>query len=1005
MNKTKFKLLMFINVMILITLSFTLKVNAVVATAPIVTTNAVVTNLLDVSVTVGGEVTSDGGATVTERGVCYATTSTPTILNSKVICSGTTGSFTVDLSGLTQTTTYYMRAYAINSKGTSYGSDVSFTTPTPIPRCEITASTGNITSVSSIKYTVTFYGDVTGFDATDIIVTNGINGTFTALSGNTYTLIVTNNGNCTQTVTVNAGVCTNIWGNSNTSGSKTVIIDTSHVGERLQEMPVGTKIMFGGRQFALLDPSTGYVVSQKNVAEMAFDADDTILFNPSDSNNIGYYLNNTYYSTFTAADQALIQDSTWYRGYNGSEATEMASSPAEPVTAKVGLLRETEYATAKTAGIFPSSGDYAQWWLLTPVSATTWVDYVYRDGMLDFSPTSSIFGVRPSFRISTSIIFTRDDYSGIYYYDLEAPINKTVSGLNIGNTIMFHGEAWRVVSPSTGLVVSDRIIETRAFDTTTIPYTQIFDPAGTTYGTDNIGYYLNNAYYNTFTIEEKTLIKDTIWNINTDVGTRPPQNTSFPNPTAKIGLLTESEYATAKTAGIFPSDGEYASWWMITPYASDARYVRHVYSGGWVGSEYANLTFGVRPTFQILESQNVVSTEPGVYRIFDNVVQTVPIVEIGLPSVTTTKAGPTTYTAVYTGADTVTLVEGNITLNKTGTANGTITVTNGTTNTPTVTISSITGDGTLGISIAAGTASNAEGTSAGAGPSTTFIVDNTSPTVTVAANTSDTTIESSVIYTFEFSQIVTGFDITDITVTNGTKGTFTAVDGNTYTLVVTNSGACTQTVTVEAGVCIDVATNPNTSGSKVIIIVNVPMTKIQDMAAGSRIIFSDRQWIVIDQATGLLVSPKSISRKAFDVDNTQIYSPSDNNNIGYYLNNTYYNTFTVAQKAIIKDSTWNIGNESNETGSSVTTKIGLLRESEYNAAKTAGIFNAGGEYATWWLITPYSSDGTNVRIVSYNGTASSNGASSTSGLRPALRILETTYFFRDTFSGVYYYPQ
>ncbi|HCC07470.1 MAG TPA: hypothetical protein DEP72_04860 [Clostridiales bacterium] len=284
-------------------------------------------------------------------------------------------------------------------------------------------------------------------------------------------------------------------------------------------------------------------------------------------------------------------------------------------------------------------------------------------------------------------------------------------------------------------------------------------------------------------------------------------------------------------------------------------------------------------------------------------------------------------------------------------------------------------------------------------------IDTTSPTVTVTANTSDTTIESSIIYTFEFSEAVTGFAITDVTVTNGTKGTFTAVDGDTYTLNVTNSGACTQTVIVGAGVCIDAATNSNISGSKIITIVNASMTKIQDMAAGSKVIFSDRQWTVIDQATGLLVSTKSISRKAFDADNTQTYNTSDNNNIGYYLNNTYYDTFTEAQKSIIKDNTWNIGNESNEIGSSVTSKIGLLRESEYNAAKAAGIFKATGEYAQWWLITPYSSIGTNTRVVSNNGTVSSNGASSTSGLRPALRILETTYFYRDTFSGVYYYPQ
>ncbi|HCC07468.1 MAG TPA: hypothetical protein DEP72_04850, partial [Clostridiales bacterium] len=92
------------------------------------------------------------------------------------------------------------------------------------------------------------------------------------------------------------------------------------------------------------------------------------------------------------------------------------------------------------------------------------------------------------------------------------------------------------------------------------------------------------------------------------------------------------------------------------------------------------------------------------------------------------------------------------------------------------------------------------------------------PTVTVTANTTDTTAASSIIYTMQFSETVTGFDINDVTVNIGTKGTFTAVDGDTYTLVVTNTGSCTQIVTVEAGVCIDAGGNANTAGSKTITI-------------------------------------------------------------------------------------------------------------------------------------------------------------------------------------------
>ena len=76
-----------------------------------------------------GYVTSDGGAAVTERGVCYGTEANPTVSGSKVTATGTTGSYACSLTGLADGTTYYVRAYATNSKGTAYGDAVTFTTP------------------------------------------------------------------------------------------------------------------------------------------------------------------------------------------------------------------------------------------------------------------------------------------------------------------------------------------------------------------------------------------------------------------------------------------------------------------------------------------------------------------------------------------------------------------------------------------------------------------------------------------------------------------------------------------------------------------------------------------------------------------------------------------------------------------------------------------------------------------------------------------------------------
>ena len=79
----------------------------------------------------GGTVSNDGGGNITARGIVWSTTQNPTIVVTTKTSDGTgTGSFTSNLSNLIQNTTYYLRAYATNSSGTSYGNEISITTQT-----------------------------------------------------------------------------------------------------------------------------------------------------------------------------------------------------------------------------------------------------------------------------------------------------------------------------------------------------------------------------------------------------------------------------------------------------------------------------------------------------------------------------------------------------------------------------------------------------------------------------------------------------------------------------------------------------------------------------------------------------------------------------------------------------------------------------------------------------------------------------------------------------------
>lgn len=91
-------------------------------------TTAEVTEITQTSALSGGNITDDGGAPVTARGVCWSTNQNPTIDDNKTEDGDGIGNFTSTISDLVPGTTYYVRAYATNSGGTGYGNAVSFIT-------------------------------------------------------------------------------------------------------------------------------------------------------------------------------------------------------------------------------------------------------------------------------------------------------------------------------------------------------------------------------------------------------------------------------------------------------------------------------------------------------------------------------------------------------------------------------------------------------------------------------------------------------------------------------------------------------------------------------------------------------------------------------------------------------------------------------------------------------------------------------------------------------------
>lgn len=144
--------------------------SCVAITPPTVAATTTVTSIGPTTATSGGNVTSDSGNAVTARGVCWGTTSGPTIALATKTTNGTgTGIFTSNLTDLIGSTLYYVRAYATNGGGTTYGTEVSFTTTAnPLPTLAATSAASAILST-----TATSGGNVTN-EGTSAVTAKGV---------------------------------------------------------------------------------------------------------------------------------------------------------------------------------------------------------------------------------------------------------------------------------------------------------------------------------------------------------------------------------------------------------------------------------------------------------------------------------------------------------------------------------------------------------------------------------------------------------------------------------------------------------------------------------------------------------------------------------------------------------------------------------------------------------------------------------------------------------------
>ena len=214
---------------------------------------------------------------------------------------------------------------------------------------------------------------------------------------------------------------------------------------------------------------------------------------------------------------------------------------------------------------------------------------------------------------------------------------------------------------------------------------------------------------------------------------------------------------------------------------------------------------------------------------------TPPTISVSSPSASYTTGGPIDYTVTYADANfaSSSLVASDITLDQTGTANGQVSV-SGSGLSYTVAIGGIAGDGTLGISIAAGTATDLASNKAPAsGPSASFTVNNTPPTISISPPSESYTAGGPIDYTVTYADAnfaSSNLVASDITLDEtGTANGQVSVSGSglSYTVAIGGiTGDGTLGISIAAGTATDLAGNkaPASGTSASFTVNNTPPT-------------------------------------------------------------------------------------------------------------------------------------------------------------------------------------
>lgn len=272
------------------------------AVQPTVATNSI-SSITGTSAIVSSEVLTDGGASITERGICWSINENPTLNENKITGGSGTGEYQCSITGLANGTTYHVRAYAINSAGTAYGTDKTFTTHS-LP----TVTTSDATSITT---TAALTGGNVTSDGGSTITVRGV--CWSTTQNPTLTNTFTSNGIGTGVFTSNIS---NLTPNTNyyLRAYATNSVGTSYGDEKSFKTLglIAITTVTPTNITATTATCGGSITSDGGASITARGIVWSTSENPTVDNNLGITNNGTGIGSYTSSLTSLTKSSTYY---------------------------------------------------------------------------------------------------------------------------------------------------------------------------------------------------------------------------------------------------------------------------------------------------------------------------------------------------------------------------------------------------------------------------------------------------------------------------------------------------------------------------------------------------------------------------------------------------------------------------------------------------------------------------------------------------------------------